>query len=158
MNNVAPPKEEPQPATVARQSLPAAAPPAKIPLPICAELVQRPKSLGASYFDAYDFQPATQPPTPQQQPHIVQENAHLVSFDCCLLGCVFYLRANESCYSPACLAEWEAVIQKFGGRCVPDYDDAHAHLITHVVCPDRFSEAYRRVKLIDTGNEALRKS
>lgn len=75
---------------------------------------------------------------------MVHENGHLITFDCCLLGCVFYLKPNESYYSTECLQDWVNVIGRFGGRCVSDYD-AFVTQITHVICADRFSDVYRKV-------------
>jgi hypothetical protein len=75
---------------------------------------------------------------------VVQENSHLIQFDCCLLGCVFYLKPSEAFYSAECVRDWKKVIEKFGGRYVDEYSLASASEITHVVCPNRFCDDYKK--------------
>lgn len=116
--------------------------PLKNPLPVQFELTQKSKQGATSYFDAFDFTDSSSSSSNNNELS-VQENAHLITFDCCLLGCVFYVKPNESHYTSECVQDWTQVIERFGGRCVPDYD-AYAAQITHVICSDRFSDIYRK--------------
>lgn len=79
-----------------------------------------------------------------QPEYQVQENSHLIQFDRCLLGCVFYIKASEVVYTAECLQDWKNVIDKYGGRTVDDYDQ-YANEITHVLVPNRFCSVYKRV-------------
>lgn len=119
----------------------------KNPLPIYMELIQPPKQGATSYFDAFDFSDSNAQllsTNNANERSYVQENSHLIQFDCCLLGCVFYFDQNELYYGEECLTEWVNTIQRVGGRCINDYDMS-VDQITHVICPDRFSEIYKKV-------------
>jgi hypothetical protein len=76
----------------------------------------------------------------QDSTFYVQENSRFINFDCCLLGCVFYLRPSETYYTLECLNDWQKVIEKFGGRVTNEYNQE----VTHVLCPDRFSDVYKQ--------------
>ena len=91
-----------------------------------------------------------------QDTYFIQENSHLINFDCCLLGCVFHLKPSESYYTPDCLNDWQRVIERFGGKVATDYQLApiktgttikainQQQEITHVLCPNRLSETYKK--------------
>ncbi len=42
------------------------------------------------------------------------------------------------------LADWQDVIEKFGGRVVGSYDENREE-ITHVLAPNRFGDVYKKV-------------
>ncbi len=42
------------------------------------------------------------------------------------------------------LADWQDVIEKFGGRVVSSYDENREE-ITHVLAPNRFGDVYKKV-------------
>jgi hypothetical protein len=79
--------------------------------------------------------------------YLVQENSHLIQFERCLLGCVFFIKSSESIYTAECLLDWHNVIERYGGRTVDDYD-TFSNEITHVLVPNRFSNIYKRVSFI----------
>jgi hypothetical protein len=91
-----------------------------------------------------------------QDTYFIQENSHLIQFDCCLLGCVFHLKPSESYYTPDCLNDWQKVIERFGGKVATDYQLApiktgttikainQQQEITHVLCPNRITETYKK--------------
>jgi hypothetical protein len=91
-----------------------------------------------------------------QDTYFIQENSHLIQFDCCLLGCVFHLKPSESYYTSDCLNDWQQVIERFGGKVATDYQLApiktgttikainQQQEITHVLCPNRLSETYKK--------------
>ena len=74
--------------------------------------------------------------------YCTQENSHLIKFNNCLLGCVFYLRTFEDYYSADTLSEWLKMIENYGGRVVDDYS-ANVEQITHVLCSNRNSDVYK---------------
>ena len=80
--------------------------------------------------------------------YIIQENSHLIQFECCLMGCVFYIQTSETYYSQDCAADWRRVIERFGGKTVDEYystcSEKQPSEITHVLCSNRFSEVYKR--------------
>jgi hypothetical protein len=82
-----------------------------------------------------------------QETYFIQENSHLLHFDKCLLGCVFYLKCSETYYTPDCIADWQKVIERFGGCVANEYNSSSCDEITHLICPNRFSEIYRRVRI-----------
>ena len=81
----------------------------------------------------------------QQEVQSVQENSHLIQFDRCLLGCVFYIKSSGTHYVDDCLDDWQRVIEKYGGRVVNDYDQNRDD-ITHVLTPNRYTDVYKKVK------------
>jgi hypothetical protein len=125
------------------------------PLPICLELIQAGSSSSgvqaetneANKAIADDDNESTDASTDANHTtlvhDLVQENSHLIKFDCCLLGCVFYLKANETIYPGEFFPEWTNVIERFGGKVVDNYEAFRAQ-ITHVICPDRFSDIYKK--------------
>lgn len=56
---------------------------------------------------------------------------------------MFDLKANEIFYPKECLTEWKSVIEKFGGKVVEGQELDHDK-VTHVICPNRFSEHYKK--------------
>ena len=81
----------------------------------------------------------------QEDTYFVQENSHLIQFDRCLLGCVFYIKASDVIYTAECLLDWKNVIDRYGGRTVDEYE-LNSNEITHVLVPNRFCSIYKRVK------------
>ena len=79
-----------------------------------------------------------------QETYMIQENSHLIQFDRCLLGCMFFIKSNEAYYTSDCLSDWTGVIEKFGGQIADDYDKNRDE-ITHVLCPNRFCAIYKKV-------------
>ncbi len=82
--------------------------------------------------------------------YLIQENSHLIKFDCCLLGCVFYVEVNEAYYSTDCANDWRRVIERFGGKIATEYysnSDSNSDEITHVICSNRFSGIYKKAVL-----------
>lgn len=79
-----------------------------------------------------------------QETYMAQENSHLIQFDRCLLGCVFFIKASEDYYADDCIQDWRCVIEKFGGRVVDSYDNYNSE-ITHVLASDRYSDIYKKV-------------
>jgi len=75
--------------------------------------------------------------------YFIQENSHLIQFDCCLLGCVFYIDINEAYYSLDCASDWRRVIERFGGKTSTEYS-SNTDEITHVICSNRFSNVYKK--------------
>lgn len=75
--------------------------------------------------------------------YCTQENSHLIKFNNCLLGCVFYLNDFEIAYTKDTLNEWQKSIEKYGGVVVNDYE-ASSDQITHVLCANRFTNTYKQ--------------
>jgi hypothetical protein len=82
--------------------------------------------------------------------YLTQENSHLINFNCCLIGCVFYIKSSDSYYPPQYLHDWRRVIERFQGRVVDNYYLDEGKMIpnseiTHVLCPNRFGDIYNQV-------------
>ena len=101
--------------------------------------------------------------TANKQYASVQENAHLIQFDCCLLGCVFYMEPSSALYTRDCLADWARVVERFGGTVAHNYtptssssssSSPSASHVTHVLCPNRFGAAYERAMLDNSDNSS----
>ncbi len=95
------------------------------------------KSLSVPIPSFEDYQP------PTADSSLIQENSHLIQFDRCLLGCVFYLKDSALQYSLDCLGDWHRVIEKYGGKVADDYEQCRED-ITHVLTPNRFTRVYKR--------------
>ena len=78
-----------------------------------------------------------------QDQYCTQENSHLIQFNRCLLGCVFYLKPSLVIYTQDCLNDWENVISRFGGVVSAEYTAE----VTHVLCPNRYVDIYRQAML-----------
>ena len=95
------------------------------------------------YADQLKFFPTFDDESLSHDTFLIQENSHLIQFDCCLIGCIFYIQINEAYYSADCANDWRRVIERFGGKHVSEYF-SHSEEITHVICSNRFSDIYKK--------------
>jgi hypothetical protein len=107
------------------------------PKPILLELIENKKD---SYFDDIDH--GTSIFSLYNETYFTQENSHLIKFNNCLLGCVFYLKDFENFYTNETLIEWQKMIENYGGKSVEDYA-SNVDQITHVLCKNRNSAVYK---------------
>ena len=96
-------------------------------------------------FEVLEEMRSTDERTQQQQSNATatQENAHLLQFDCLLLGCVFYIGLNESMFDRESVESWKVEIARYAGKCVDSYEE-HRSEITHVLAPARTGEVYEK--------------
>jgi hypothetical protein len=112
---------------------------------ICVDLLKTANSdTKLSFFDTFEELAGTVGNNAVSIPTATQENSHLLQFECCLLGCVFYINLNECLFTKESLDNWKVIIEKYAGRCVDDYDE-HKNDITHVLSPVRSGEIYKKV-------------
>jgi hypothetical protein len=105
------------------------------PKPILLELIENKKDVDSSDVNSSLF-------SLYNETYYTQENSHLIKFNNCLVGCLFYLKTFEDYYSNETLNEWTKMIESYGGRVVDDYN-ANIDQITHVLCPNRNSNIYK---------------
>ncbi len=113
---------------------------------ICLDIIKTTNSdTTLSFFDTFEeLASVANSNSNNNVPSATQENSHLLQFECCLLGCVFYINLNESLFTKDSLDNWKVIIEKYAGRCVDSYDE-HKDEITHVLSPTRSGEIYKKV-------------